>query len=43
MTDSRLGSRVASAAAAVLASQKGITTLDVLCGIGWLHSTHVDS
>ena len=43
MTDSKLDSRVATAAEAVLTRQKAIAAVDVLCGIGWLHPTHVDT
>jgi hypothetical protein len=43
MTDSKLDNRVATAAEAVLTRQKAIAAVDVLCGIGWLHPTHVDT
>jgi hypothetical protein len=43
MTNSKLDSRVVTAAEAVLTRQKAIAAVDVLCGIGWLHPTHVDT
>jgi hypothetical protein len=43
MTGSKLDNRVATAAEAVLTKQKAIGAVDVLCGIGWLHWTNVDT